>query len=95
MDFVVDEFLLMETKKKCEDKAKEIEEYITAIYTGIADLNNYWEGDSYNEFSSTCDQYRDSLDQLVNLINAFAFLIGKVDEPRSNLESSIKSALGE
>ncbi len=93
MDFVVDEFLLMETKKKCEEKAKEIEEYITKIYNGIADLNNSWAGQSYDEFSATCDQYRTSLDQLVNLINAFGVLIGNVDGPREDLETSIKAAL--
>ncbi|MDE5888904.1 MAG: hypothetical protein K2H20_02675, partial [Bacilli bacterium] len=63
------------------------------IYAGIADLNNYWSGQSYNEFSDTCEQYRDSLNQLVNFINAFGVLVEKVNEPRDVLESAIKKAL--
>lgn len=93
-DFVVDATLLGEAKKKCTDVADEIAGYIEDIYTQIADLESDWSGDSYLEFSSSCDKYRDSLNQLVNLIDAYAELINKVDSARIDLEEEIKSAVG-
>lgn len=93
MDFAVDEALLIEAKDKCNSTAGEIDGYITSIYTKIADMNEYWKGDSYTEFSSTCEQYRDSMNQLVNLLKAYAVLLNNVDAPRETLEAELKAAV--
>lgn len=93
MDFAVDENLLLEAKDKCETTATEIEGYIDKIYDTIASLNDYWSGDSYTTFSDSCNKYRDSLDQLVNLLRAYAVLLNDVNVPRAELEEKIKNAI--
>lgn len=93
MDFAVDENLLLEAKDKCETTATEIEGYIDTIYGTIADLNKCWSGSSYNEFSNSCSKYRESLDQLVNLLRAYAVLLNGVNVPRAELEEKIKNAI--
>lgn len=93
-NFVVDENILLEAKKVCDETATSIETKITEIYGLIIDdLSNYWAGTSYDEFKITCEGYRDSLNQLVNVIRAYGELLNKVNVPRENLEEAIKNAI--
>jgi len=95
MNFVVNQGKLEEVAKKCEDVASNIEEKISAIYEKIGKIetDEHWVGDSYTAFSESCEKYHESLNQLVNILKAYAVLLRGVDTPRQTLESSIKKAL--
>ena len=93
MDFAVNEAFLTEVKSRLDSDAEEINGLVNSIYGKIAGLNSSWGGDSYNEFASSCEEYKTSMQQLSTILKAFAVLIDDVQKPRTELESAITKAL--
>lgn len=93
MDFAVNSELLAEAIETCTTTATTVEEQIAEIFLKIDALGDHWEGTSYDNFKSSCEGYKDSLNQLVNLLNAFAKLLSNVAGPEETLESDIRDAL--
>ncbi|MBQ8659778.1 MAG: hypothetical protein IJ475_02960 [Bacilli bacterium] len=52
--------------------ADEIRQYITDIFAKVNELSNYWTGEAYDQFTSNCEMYRESLEGLVVLLEAFS-----------------------
>ncbi len=94
MDFAVDSTLLEEAKTRCTTDADTIQEQIDGIFEKIDNLGDYWKGESYESFKGSCEGYKESLNQLVNLLKAYSKLLENVSEPEETLETGIKEALG-
>ncbi len=54
-----------------KEKRSELATCINNIYSVINNMQNSWQGESYNTFSNECYSYASSLEALVTLLDAF------------------------
>lgn len=81
---------LNEISIELNSAADEIRQYITDIYAKIKELSGYWSGQAYQEFSSNCEKYREALEGLVVLLEAFSKKFDMLDSDTLDLVNEIK-----
>lgn len=92
-EFVADAEKMEELHNDLVNTANDLTSFIEDIYTKVGDLNNVWSGDSYNAFKAKCDSYRVSLNQLPEILNAFAVELGTLGGDANTMVVSIKALL--
>ena len=81
---------LNEISIELNSAADEIRQDITDIYAKIKELSGYWSGQAYQEFSSNCEKYREALEGLVVLLEAFSKKFDMLDSDTLDLVNEIK-----
>lgn len=72
---------------------KDVENIINEIYGLIeGELNTHWSGVVYNQFVSNCRAYKPTLDELVNLLNAFQQMLDQITQKAEALNSEVAAA---
>lgn len=93
--FVVNSESLSTLSTSLNTTADDIEGLINDIYAKIGELSSYWTGSAYDEFTSMCAKYRESLSGLVVLLQAFAKEFDILSQDSEDLVQKIKNALAE
>ncbi len=91
--FVADAEKMQELHNDLVNTANEITAFIDDIYSKVNDLNSVWTGGSYDSFKSRCEMYRTSLEQLPDILNAFAVDMGTLSSNTNTMVVSIKALL--
>ena len=91
--FVADDDKLNDLCSEFEKASAEIESYIVDIYKKIDDLNDVWSGDSYDAFKTRCDVFKKDLEELPDILDAFATEMGDLALDTDTLITCIKSLL--
>jgi uncharacterized protein YukE len=91
--FVADAEKMQELHNDLVNTANEITAFIEDIYTKVDDLNTVWSGSSYDSFKAKCESYRISLDQLPQILNAFAVDMGTLGGNANTMVVSLKALL--
>lgn len=92
-NFASDSDRLNEISIELNSAADEIKQYINDIYAKIKELSNYWSGQAYQEFTSNCEKYREALEGLVVLLEAFSKKFDILDGETIDLVKEIKRQL--
>lgn len=92
-EFVADAEKMEELNNDLVNTANEIAGFVEDIYSKVDDLNTVWSGDSYNSFKAKCDSYKVSLNQLPEILNAFAVELGALGGDTNTMVVSIKALL--
>lgn len=92
-DFVADAEKLQDMHNDLVNTADNITTFIQDIYTKVNDLNNVWSGSSYDAFKARCESYRTNLEQLPDILNAFAVDLGTLGGDTNTMVVSIKALL--
>jgi len=93
MDFAVNSEKLTEAQEECSAKAEAIDEVIEKIYTEIGNLKESWQGNSYETFVASSNDYKPQLKLLTTFIREYGDLLGAALEPYETLETKLKTIL--
>lgn len=92
-EFVADADKLEEMHNDLVNTANDLTTFITDIYSKVNDMNTVWSGSSYDAFKARCESYRASLEQLPEILNAFAVDMGTLGGSANTMVVSIKALL--
>ncbi len=92
-EFVADAEKMQDLHNDLVNTAKDITTFIEEIYSKVNDLNSVWSGDSYDAFKSRCESYRTNLEELPDVLNAFAADMGTLSSNTSTMVVSMRAIL--
>ncbi len=93
MDFATNSGLLEELREHLNDAITTIIEEEGLIFSGITDLKESWDGQSYEAFREKCETYRPAMNSLISILEAYKDMIDKVIVESDQLVSDIATQL--
>lgn len=91
--FAADSEKMDNLKTELKKTSKEIDGYITDIYSKIDDLGTVWVGEDYDAFKTKSASYKPALEYLVEVLDSFAAETSGLGGDASTMVVSIKSLL--
>lgn len=91
-NFEVDSAKAEELATKMEEWADKLQDEFDTVYGLIDDLQNVWDGDSYQTFMTRCYDFRPAMDTIVTTYKAYGLLFkSNVLDADSTLEEELNN----
>ncbi len=91
-NFEVDSTKVEELATKMDEWANKLQEEFDTIYSLIGDLQNVWDGNSYQTFKVRCDEFRPAMDTIVTTYKAYGLLFkSNVIDADTTLEEELNT----